>query len=38
MKIHSKPLSEQVENWSDVCNVLAGTNYERFLSDIESSP
>lgn len=36
VKIHSKPLSDQVENWDAVSNALNGTEYESFLhSDYE---
>ncbi|KAJ0024503.1 hypothetical protein Pint_08837 [Pistacia integerrima] len=31
VKIHGGPLSEQVENWSDVLQALKGTSYEQFL-------
>lgn len=31
VKIHRKPLSEQVENWEAVSKVLKGTKYESFL-------
>ncbi|KAH9758343.1 hypothetical protein KPL71_016673 [Citrus sinensis] len=31
VKIHSGPLSKQVENWDDVQKALKGTSYERFL-------
>ncbi|ONK75656.1 uncharacterized protein A4U43_C03F19170 [Asparagus officinalis] len=32
VKIHTKPLSHLVENWDDVHNALAGTQYESFLT------
>ncbi|KAJ6842436.1 uncharacterized protein M6B38_301305 [Iris pallida] len=31
VKIHTKPLSEQVENWDAISNTLKGTKYESFL-------
>ncbi|KAL5992728.1 hypothetical protein ACLOJK_013647 [Asimina triloba] len=31
VKIHTRPLSEQVSNWDDVSKTLMGTQYERFL-------
>ncbi|MQM20179.1 hypothetical protein Taro_053195 [Colocasia esculenta] len=31
VKIHTRPLSEQVENWKDVYNVLKETKYSSFL-------
>lgn len=31
IKIHTKQLSDQVENWDAVYNVLKGTQYESFL-------
>ncbi|XP_044511108.1 nodulation protein H-like [Mangifera indica] len=31
VKIHRRPLSEQVENWNDVLQTLKGTSYEQFL-------
>ncbi|XP_031497129.1 uncharacterized protein LOC116262150 isoform X2 [Nymphaea colorata] len=31
VKIHTRPLSHQVENWSDVYNTLKGTRYQDFL-------
>ncbi|KAK9270433.1 hypothetical protein L1049_026012 [Liquidambar formosana] len=31
VKIHSGPLSNQVENWDDIQKALKGTSYERFL-------
>ncbi|CAN6466736.1 unnamed protein product [Victoria cruziana] len=30
-KIHTRPLSHQVENWSDVYHTLKGTRYQDFL-------
>ncbi|XP_078171333.1 uncharacterized protein LOC144565447 isoform X2 [Carex rostrata] len=33
VKIHTKPLSHQVENWGDVFRALEGTPYENFLKD-----
>ncbi|KAL6648024.1 hypothetical protein ACP70R_012248 [Stipagrostis hirtigluma subsp. patula] len=32
VKIHTKPLSEQIENWDEVYNKLNGTHYESFLN------
>ncbi|XP_039127865.1 LOW QUALITY PROTEIN: nodulation protein H-like [Dioscorea cayenensis subsp. rotundata] len=32
VKIHTKPLSQQVENWDTIYNTLKGTQYERFLT------
>ncbi|KAJ0981529.1 hypothetical protein J5N97_009784 [Dioscorea zingiberensis] len=32
VKIHTKPLAEQVENWDTIYNTLKGTQYERFLA------
>ncbi|XP_062211461.1 uncharacterized protein LOC133912635 [Phragmites australis] len=32
VKIHTKPLSEQIENWDEVYNALNGTEYESFLN------
>lgn len=32
VKIHTKPLSEQIENWDEVYNALNGTQYESFLN------
>ncbi|XP_059453374.1 uncharacterized protein LOC132183921 [Corylus avellana] len=31
VKIHTAPLSKQVQNWKDVEKALKGTSYERFL-------
>ncbi|OVA11794.1 hypothetical protein BVC80_49g28 [Macleaya cordata] len=31
VKIHTRPLSQQIENWEDVFNTLKGTQYENFL-------
>ncbi|XP_073115471.1 uncharacterized protein [Elaeis guineensis] len=31
VKIHTRPLSDQVENWDAVYNTLKGTEYESFL-------
>ncbi|XP_058089055.1 uncharacterized protein LOC131235809 isoform X2 [Magnolia sinica] len=31
VKIHTRPLSNQVINWDDVSNTLTGTQYENFL-------
>eukprot|EP00271_Cylindrocystis_brebissonii_P013008 TRINITY_DN3254_c0_g1_i1.p1 TRINITY_DN3254_c0_g1~~TRINITY_DN3254_c0_g1_i1.p1 ORF type:complete len:349 (+),score=54.17 TRINITY_DN3254_c0_g1_i1:239-1285(+) len=33
VRIHTRPLSEQVENWSEVVQALNGTNFEHFLTD-----
>jgi hypothetical protein len=33
VKIHTKPLANQVENWGDVYRALKGTAYESFLKD-----
>ncbi|THU45157.1 hypothetical protein C4D60_Mb02t14920 [Musa balbisiana] len=32
VKIHSKPLSDQIENWDAVYTALKGTEYESFLN------
>ncbi|KAM0948874.1 putative Sulfotransferase domain, P-loop containing nucleoside triphosphate hydrolase [Dioscorea sansibarensis] len=32
VKIHTKPLSQQVENWDTIYNTLKGTQYEGFLT------
>nr|CAB3500593.1 unnamed protein product [Digitaria exilis] len=32
VKIHTKPLSEQIENWDEVYSTLNGTQYESFLN------
>ncbi|ERN18126.1 hypothetical protein AMTR_s00054p00043200 [Amborella trichopoda] len=32
VKIHTRPISKQVENWLDVYNTLKGTHYEVFLN------
>nr|XP_010926373.1 uncharacterized protein LOC105048678 isoform X2 [Elaeis guineensis] len=32
VKIHTRPLSEQVQNWNDVYHALEGTRYENFLT------
>jgi len=32
VKIHTKPLSEQIENWDEVYSALKGTQYEGFLN------
>ncbi|RRT55554.1 hypothetical protein B296_00041209 [Ensete ventricosum] len=31
VKIHTRPLPEQVTNWEDVTKMLNGTRYEHFL-------
>ncbi|XP_072958456.1 uncharacterized protein [Typha angustifolia] len=31
VKIHTKPLSDQIENWNVVYKTLNGTEYEKFL-------
>ncbi|KAK9283607.1 hypothetical protein L1049_011857 [Liquidambar formosana] len=31
VKIHTKPLSEQINNWDDVYRTLQGSQYEHFL-------
>ncbi|XP_047086933.1 uncharacterized protein LOC124698495 [Lolium rigidum] len=31
VKIHTKPLSDQIENWDEVYNALNGTQFESFL-------
>ncbi|KAK1309453.1 hypothetical protein QJS10_CPA09g00616 [Acorus calamus] len=33
VKIHTRPLSAQVENWDDVYKVLKGSKYESFLEE-----
>ncbi|XP_073004945.1 uncharacterized protein [Typha latifolia] len=32
VKIHTKPLSEQIENWDEVFRALKGSKYENFLN------
>jgi len=32
VKIHTKPLSAQIENWDEVYSALNGTQYEGFLN------
>ncbi|KAG1330728.1 putative Sulfotransferase [Cocos nucifera] len=32
VKIHTRPLSQQVQNWKDVYHALKGTRYENFLT------
>ncbi|EHA8592405.1 putative nodulation protein H-like [Cocos nucifera] len=32
VKIHTRPLSDQVRNWDDVYHSLKGTQYENFLN------
>ncbi|PNT77287.1 hypothetical protein BRADI_1g60550v3 [Brachypodium distachyon] len=32
VKIHTKPLSDQIENWDEVYNALNGTQFESFLT------
>jgi len=32
VKIHTKPLSESIENWDEVYSTLNGTQYESFLT------
>jgi len=31
VKIHTRPLSDQVENWDAISKALKGTEYEIFL-------
>lgn len=31
VKIHTAPLSMQIENWDEVQKTLTGTSYESFL-------
>ena len=31
VRIHTAPLSEQVQNWDDVQKALNGTSFESFL-------
>ncbi|CAK9138753.1 unnamed protein product [Ilex paraguariensis] len=33
VKIHTKPLSEQINNWDDVHRTLKGSPYEHFLDE-----
>lgn len=33
VKIHTAPLSMQIENWDEVRKVLKGTTYESYLYD-----
>ena len=35
VKIHTKPLSEQIQNWDEVYKVLQGTKFEEFLAHSE---
>eukprot|EP00246_Nothoceros_aenigmaticus_P002582 TRINITY_DN13442_c0_g2_i1.p1 TRINITY_DN13442_c0_g2~~TRINITY_DN13442_c0_g2_i1.p1 ORF type:complete len:347 (+),score=42.07 TRINITY_DN13442_c0_g2_i1:77-1117(+) len=37
VKIHRRPLSQQVQNWSEVAKRLYGTQYEKFLADDDRS-
>lgn len=37
VKIHTTPLSNQIQNWEDVQKTLQGTSYESFLADYEMS-
>ncbi|KAM5565651.1 hypothetical protein ABKV19_019587 [Rosa sericea] len=37
VKIHTTPLSNQIENWEDVQKTLKGTSYESFLADYQVS-
>ena len=32
-RVRSRPLSETIENWSEISNALRGTPYEWFLED-----
>ena len=32
VKIHTKPLSEYIDNWDEVYSTLNGTQYESFLT------
>ncbi|GLJ59717.1 hypothetical protein SUGI_1520690 [Cryptomeria japonica] len=33
VKIHTRALSDQVQNWNEVCKKLKGTEYEIFLNE-----
>jgi len=33
VKIHTRPLSEQIQNWDEVLAGLKGTKYEVFVHD-----
>lgn len=33
VKIHTRPLKEQIENWEEVLRRLKGTEFEKFLTD-----
>eukprot|EP01018_Ginkgo_biloba_P006079 Gb_02813 [translate_table: standard] len=35
VKIHTRPLSEQVQNWNEVYKKLKGTGFEIFLKDAD---
>ncbi|CAM6094740.1 unnamed protein product [Calypogeia fissa] len=37
VKIHTKPLREQIENWEEVLKRLKGTPFESFLGDTDYS-
>ncbi|KAK9946560.1 hypothetical protein M0R45_012020 [Rubus argutus] len=37
VKIHTTPVSNQIQNWEDVQKTLQGTSYESFLADYEMS-
>lgn len=37
VKIHTKPLQEQIENWEEVLTRLKGTEFESFLEDNDYS-
>lgn len=33
VKIHTRPLQEQIQNWDEVSRHLQGTQFEHFLQD-----
>lgn len=33
VKIHTRPLSEQIQNWDEVLSCLKGTKFENLLND-----
>jgi hypothetical protein len=37
VKIHTRPLQEQIQNWDEVSRHLQGTQFEHFLQDKDYS-
>jgi hypothetical protein len=37
VKIHTRPLQEQIQNWDEVFRHLQGTQFEHFLQDKDYS-